>query len=71
VGADQIDRADVTAPAVRAMPTAQVLESLAADVVAKKLHVHIQRTYPLEDAAQAMGDFAREKLGKLAVAIAC
>jgi hypothetical protein len=52
-----------------AMPSAGVLDLLAADVAAGKLLVPIQHTYQLEDVPQAIVDFARGTLGKLAIAI--
>jgi NADPH2:quinone reductase len=69
VGADQLETPDFTATAVMAMPSAGVLDLLAADVAAGKLLVPIQHTYQLEDVPQAIVDFARGTLGKLAIAI--
>jgi NADPH:quinone reductase-like Zn-dependent oxidoreductase len=69
VGADQLETPDLTATAVMAMPSAGVLDLLAADVAAGKLLVPIQHTYQLEDVPQAIVDFARGTLGKLAIAI--
>jgi NADPH2:quinone reductase len=69
VGADQLEAPGLTATAVMAMPTAGVLEALAADVAAGKLLVPIRHAYRLEDVPQAIADFARGTLGKLAIAI--
>jgi hypothetical protein len=44
-----------------------VLDRLAADVTAGTFRVPIQRTYRLEETAQAIGDFARGTIGKLAI----
>ena len=52
-----------------AMPSAGVLDQLAADVAAGRLLVPIKHTYRLEDVPQAIVDFAQGTLGKLAIAI--
>ena len=70
VGADQLEAPGLTATAVVAMPTAGVLEALAAHVAAGKLLVPIRHAYRLEDVPQAIADFAQGTLGKLAIAIA-
>ena len=69
VGADQLGDRGLHATAVMAMPTAEVLDRLAADVAAGTLRVAVQRTYKLEETPQAMKDFARGSLGKLAITI--
>ena len=69
VGADQLGDRGLHATAVMAMPTAEVLDRLAADVAAGTLRVAVQRTYTLEEIPQAMKDFARGSLGKLAITI--
>lgn len=52
-----------------AMPTTATLERLAADVVAGKLSLPIQRTYSLAEVPRALADFASGTLGKLAVRV--
>lgn len=69
LGADQLKGRTVQATAVMALPSTQTLERLAAEVVAGKLTVPIQRTYPLEEVPQAFADFAAGTRGKLAVSI--
>jgi NADPH:quinone reductase-like Zn-dependent oxidoreductase len=70
VGPDQFSDKDLQATAVVALPTADVLNWLAAEVVAGRLRVPVQRTYNLEEAPQAIGDFGKGTLGKLAITIA-
>jgi NADPH:quinone reductase-like Zn-dependent oxidoreductase len=50
-----------------ATPERAVLERLAADVVAGRVRIPIQRTYTLEEVPRAFEDFAAGTLGKLAV----
>jgi NADPH:quinone reductase-like Zn-dependent oxidoreductase len=69
VGSDQLVGRDVRATAVMANPEAATLDRLAADVVAGRLRVPIQRTYRLEELGQAMADFAAGTHGKLAVSV--
>ena len=69
LGADQIEGRAVQATAVMALPDAQTLDRLAADVAAGKLTVPVQRTYPLEEVPQAFADFAAGTRGKLAISI--
>jgi NADPH:quinone reductase-like Zn-dependent oxidoreductase len=53
---------------VMASPEAATLDRIAADAASGALRVPITRTYPLQEAAQALADFAAGALGKLAVA---
>ena len=69
VGSDQLVGRDVRATAVMANPEAATLDRLAADVVAGRLRVPIQRTYRLEELGQAMADFAAGTRGKLAISV--
>jgi NADPH2:quinone reductase len=69
VGPDQLVGRDVRATAVFANPDAARLDRLAADVVAGRLRVPIQRTYQLDELGQAMADFAAGTRGKLAVSV--
>ena len=69
VSADQLGRPDLTATAVMATPSAELLEQLAAQVGAGELLVSIEHTYRLAEVPQALQDFAQGTLGKLAVAI--
>jgi NADPH:quinone reductase-like Zn-dependent oxidoreductase len=69
LGAIQLEGRDVQAQAIMAVPTTVALDWLAAEVVAGRLTVPIQRTYPLQDVPRALQDFAKPKLGKLAIAI--
>jgi NADPH:quinone reductase-like Zn-dependent oxidoreductase len=69
VGPDQLGDRKLHAVAVAGMPTADVLDRLAADVAARTLRVPIQRTYKLEEVPSALKDFADGKLGKIAIAI--
>ena len=65
--ADQLDREDVVVTTLSAQPVTETLERLAAAVVDGTVRVPIARTYALADVPQAFADFARGKLGKLAV----
>jgi NADPH:quinone reductase-like Zn-dependent oxidoreductase len=69
VGPDQLSGKDVSASALMAVATADVLDGLAAQVAAGTLRVPIQRTYKLEEVPLALNDFADGKLGKIAVTI--
>jgi NADPH:quinone reductase-like Zn-dependent oxidoreductase len=69
VGPDQILGRDVQASAVFANPDAARLDRLAADVVAGRLRVPIQRTCQFDELGQAMADFAAGTRGKLAVSV--
>jgi NADPH:quinone reductase-like Zn-dependent oxidoreductase len=69
VGPDQLSDKDLEATAVVAMPTRDVLDTLAEKVVAGELQVAIGRTYELEQVPQAIKEFALGSLGKFAVTI--
>ena len=69
VGPDQLSEKDLEATAVVAMPTRDVLDTLAEKVVAGELQVAIGRTYQLEQVPQAIKEFAQGSLGKFAVII--
>jgi NADPH:quinone reductase-like Zn-dependent oxidoreductase len=58
-----------SAVSIIADPAQGTLDRLAADVTAGRLSVPIQRSYPLEDAPQALDDFAGGTRGKLAVSV--
>ena len=60
------DRAIAVHPTY-ATPAPTVLEGLAADVLAGRLRIPVQRTYALADVPQAFADFAAGTRGKLAV----
>lgn len=66
---DQFGDRIPNATAVIAAPQRPLLEALAADVVAGRLRVPVQRTYPLAEVPRAFGDFSAGTLGKLAVVI--
>jgi NADPH:quinone reductase-like Zn-dependent oxidoreductase len=67
LGPDQLGGKDLQATAVMAMPTRDVLDRLAAEVVAGRLRVSIQRNYRLEGVPQAITDFAQGTLGKFGI----
>jgi NADPH2:quinone reductase len=69
VGPDQLSDKDLEATAIVAMPTRDVLDTLAEKVVAGELQVAIGRTYELEQVPQAIKEFAQGSLGKFAVTI--
>jgi NADPH:quinone reductase-like Zn-dependent oxidoreductase len=69
IGPDQLGDRNLQATAVVAMPTAEVLDRLAADVATGTLRVAINRTYKLEEVPQAIQDYAQGSLGKLAITI--
>lgn len=69
LGGDQLGRNDIEATSVIAMPTRELLDRLAAGVVAGNLRVPVQRTYKLEEVPQALNDFAQGTLGKYAVTL--
>jgi NADPH:quinone reductase-like Zn-dependent oxidoreductase len=69
IGPDQMGERNLRATAVVAMPTANVLDRLAAEVVAGRLRVSVQRRYMLEEVPQAMKDYAKGSLGKLAITV--
>jgi NADPH:quinone reductase len=43
--------------------------ALLASVAARTLRVPVARTYPLDQAAQALADFGGHKLGKLVITV--
>ena len=55
---------------VMANPSAETLQRLAADVAAGRVRVPITATYPLEQAPQALVDYGRGAVGKLAIQVA-
>ena len=67
---DALTRDDVTCTPVMAAPTTATLEFLAAEVVAGRLTVPIDRRYPLAEVPRALADFASGKRGKLSIQIA-
>lgn len=69
VGPEQLGGRAIAATSVMANPDVATLERLAANVVAGKLRVPIQKTYSLDNVGQAMTDFRAGTLGKLAIAI--
>ncbi|HEY6531296.1 MAG TPA: NADP-dependent oxidoreductase [Acidimicrobiales bacterium] len=69
VGQDQMTRPDVTATMVMTIPNRETLAALADDVTSGRLRVPITASYPLDQAGQAVADFAEGATGKLAVAI--
>lgn len=64
---EQIPAENVTVVAIRADPTAAVLGQVATNQEQGTTRVVIQRTYPLDRAADALDDFGGGTLGKLAV----
>jgi NADPH:quinone reductase-like Zn-dependent oxidoreductase len=54
---------------VRGTPTAEKLASLAARVADGTLRIEIQQTFPLEDAASALGAFAGRTIGKIVLVV--
>jgi len=66
---DQLPVEKVTVVAVYASPSPEILERLAADQAAGATSVTVQRTYPLDDAGQALADFGGGTLGKLVVVL--
>jgi NADPH:quinone reductase-like Zn-dependent oxidoreductase len=68
VGPDQLADTGLQVAAANATPTREVLDGLAADVVAGKLQVPVTRTYKLEEVPTALNDF-QGSLGKLAITI--
>jgi NADPH:quinone reductase-like Zn-dependent oxidoreductase len=64
---EQIPSDTVTVKAIYAVPTADVLNSLADAVASGRLTVPVQRTYLLDEVPTALRDFAQGALGKLAI----
>lgn len=59
----------VTVVPVAASPDAERLNFLAGEVVAQRLRISIQRSYPLDQVPQAFADFGAGTCGKLAIVI--
>lgn len=59
----------VTVKAIYAVPTPEALAGLADAVASGRLTVPIQRTYTVEQVAEALHDFPRGTLGKLAITV--
>jgi NADPH:quinone reductase len=66
-GPDQLGEEKLRATAVMALPTADVLDGLAAEVGAGRLHVPIQSIYRLEEVPKAIHDFTTGHYGKIAI----
>ncbi len=66
-GPDRFTGRPVTVTSIMATPGADLLDRLAADASAGRLKSPITRTYRLEQAPQALSDFAAGTLGKLAI----
>jgi NADPH:quinone reductase-like Zn-dependent oxidoreductase len=66
---DQLPVPNARVSGVFANPDTATLDRLAADVVAGRLRVPIQRTYQLDELGQAMADYAAGTRGKLAVSV--
>ena len=66
---DQLPVPNASVSGVFANPDAATLDRLAADVVAGRLRVPIQRTYRLDELGQAMADYTAGTRGKLAVSV--
>jgi len=69
VGEEQLQGKDLQVTAIMAMPTRDILDELAQHAVAGNLRVRVQRSYSLEDAPQAIQDFAQGTLGKYGIEI--
>jgi len=68
-GQDAVGDRQITATPVMSIPSAASLGRLADLVTTGKLRVPVTKTYKLDEAAQALADFAGGKSGKLAIAI--
>ena len=66
---DQLPVPNASVSGVFANPDTATLDRLAADVVAGRLRVPIQRTYQLDELGQAMADYTAGTRGKLAVSV--
>ena len=66
---DQLPVPKARVSGVFANPDTATLDRLAADVVAGRLRVPIQRTYQLDELGQAMADYTAGTRGKLAVSV--
>lgn len=69
VGPDALGQRAFTTFPVVARPNRTDLELLAAEVVAGRLALPIQRSYPLDQVPAALADFAAGTLGKLAISL--
>jgi NADPH:quinone reductase-like Zn-dependent oxidoreductase len=69
VGPDQVAAKGISATAVVSTPTKDALDELAASVVKGELRVPVTRTFPLDQAAQAMTEFTAGSLGKYSIAV--
>ena len=67
LGADQLDRSDITVITIMANPVTTTLAQVADEVTAGTIRVPVERTYRLDKVPQAFGDFTASKRGKLAV----
>ncbi len=67
--AEQVGRGEFSVLSIMANPATATLDRLVAAVADGSIHVPIQRTYPLTDVPQALGDFAAGTLGKLAISV--
>jgi NADPH:quinone reductase-like Zn-dependent oxidoreductase len=62
-------RSSIVATDIMADPHPETLARLAAEVAEGNLRVPLAKTYPLEEAAVALDDFAAGTVGKLAIAV--
>lgn len=66
---DQVPAENVNLVGIYAQPTPDILDAIAADQANGAVTVHVQRTYSLDEATQAMADFAAGTVGKLVVEV--
>lgn len=64
---EAVGRTDVTVTPIGAAATPEKLDALLDAVVVGSLAVPVARTYPFEDAALALADFAEHKTGKIVI----
>jgi hypothetical protein len=69
LGPEQLADRNVKATAVMAAPTPDVLGQLAADAADGRLRMPVARTYSLGEVPQALADFTKGTVGKLAVSV--
>jgi NADPH:quinone reductase-like Zn-dependent oxidoreductase len=69
LGPDQLPNKNLQATAVMATATNPVLGELAAHVAEGRLQVPVRHTYKLQEVPQAIEDFSKGSLGKLAIQI--
>jgi NADPH:quinone reductase-like Zn-dependent oxidoreductase len=67
--AEQAGREDITVTGVMAVAEPEKFAALLASVAAGTLRVPVARTYPLDQATQALADFSGHKLGKLVITV--